>query len=105
MSVDPSAWGWGTTDVPFYTVKAATVRRIRLRAAAECEGWYSLRGGLTPALWDAPPGAPTGSATSNGLAMLRAKWAGTHATRMANATPKRAADWEVEQPLWMQPGK
>lgn len=104
VAVDPSVWGWGKTDVLSFTVKAATERRIRLRAAAEGAGWYNLRHGQTPALWHAPPEAPTGSSSANGLELLRSRWAASHASRLAG-NRRRAADYTVEPARWMQARK
>lgn len=105
VQVDPSVWGHGEKAIPAFTVKAAAARRVRLRAAKEGEGWYTLGAGWRPAVWDPPPNASGGSVRLSGLATLEARWALSYTRAGQAGSRQRAAEFAVQLLPCQQPGK
>ena len=105
VQVDPSVWGHGDQALPWFTVRAAAVRRVRLRAAQEGEGWFTLGVGWRPALWDPPPGAGASSVRRSGLEIMEARWALSFEQAGRGRGRRRAAEFQVELLPCQQPGK
>lgn len=111
VQVDPSMWGHGKADLVAYTVKAATVRRVQLRALQMvASGWYAPGSGCRPKLWDPPPSAAGGSVARSGLEQLEMRW--RHSFDTAPAAGVRqgvrrpaAAEFEVGLLPCQRPGK
>jgi exonuclease III len=111
VQVDPSAWGHGNTDLVAFTVKAAAVRRVQLRALTAVDpGWYTPGSGCRPKLWDPPPSAAGGSVARSGLELLESRWqhsfdaAPTQGARRGVRRPA-AAEFEVGLLPCQRPGK
>ena len=102
VQVDPSVWGWGEQPLPAFTVKAAAVRQVQMRAAAKGDGWYAVGVGRRPKLWDPPAGAPGGSEQHSGLQRMETLWqhdyevAVRQASSRGRAGGRRAAEFQVE---------
>jgi hypothetical protein len=105
VQVDPGVWGHGAASLPAFTVKAAAVRRVQLRAAQEGQGWYTLGAGWRPALWDPPPGAASSSVQRSGLDALEARWQHSYLQAGLARGRRRAADFEVQLLPCQNPGK
>ena len=111
VQVDPSMWGHGKADLVAYTVKAAAVRRVQLRALQMvASGWYAPGSGCRPKLWDPPPSAAGGSVARSGLEQLEMRW--RHSFDTAPAAGMRqgvrrpaAAEFEVGLLPCQRPGK
>ena len=105
--VDPTAWGFGSTTLADFTVREATQRRVRLHAAHESPGFYTLRGGCRPALWPLPAGVPGPSTATTGLQALELRWAASHdaALQAPSDRRRRAEEWAVDLLPCQQPGK
>lgn len=109
LAVDPSVWGHGNTCLLSYTVKAATCRRILLRAVAAAPRYFSLGAGYRPALWPLPGGEPGPSAAATGLQAAELRWESSHRRRLEEearpATRRRAAEHTVSLLDCQRPGK
>lgn len=106
--VDPTVWGWERSDESLctFTVRAATQRRVQLRARQRCGAWYLPGAGCRPALFPLPAGAPGPSCAATGLQALELRWASSHEARQAEQRRprRRAAEFEVELLPCQQPG-
>lgn len=111
VQVDPSAWGHGKADLVAFTVKAAAVRRVQLRALKLLDpGWYTPGSGCWPKLWDPPPTAAGGSVARSGLELLELRWRHSFDTAPAADTRRSvrrpaAAEFEVGLLPCQRPGK
>lgn len=105
--VDPTVWGIGKLNLAQYTVRAATQRRVQLRAAVEYPHFYRVGVGCRPVLWPLPAAVPGPAAAADGLQVLELRWASLHeeALRAPRNGRRRAAEYEVELLPCQQPGK
>lgn len=111
VQVDPSMWGHGRADLVAYTVKAAAVRRVQLRALKLVDsGWYAPGSGCRPKLWDPPPAAAGGSVARSGLEQLEMRWRHSYDTAPAEGVRQgvrrpAAAAFQVGLLPCQRPGK
>lgn len=105
--VDPSVWGHGEASLCHFTVRAATQRRIELRARQRHPDWYVPGAGARPRLWPLPAGVPGPAAALTGLQSLELRWASSFDRRRLEGTAarRRSAEFEVELLPCQRPGK
>lgn len=101
VQVDPGVWGHGTVASVCYTVKAAALRRVRLRAGQEVHGWYIPGAGIWPPLWDPPEGVQVEGDKLLGLETLQAAWS----TRGRSQARRSTSEFEVGLPPCMRPSR
>ena len=109
VQVDPGVWGHQESDLLRFTVKAAALRRVRLRALQREPRLYKVYEALRPRLWFPPPPGPDEAGPAvlrSGLEAMEARWLDSYNTLRAPGSRSRsAAEHEVPLLDCQRPGK
>ena len=110
VQVDPTAWGYGKKDLLTFAVKAASVRRIQLRALQRLSASrYMPTSGCRPKLWGPLPPSPGGPPPPTGLQVLEASWRLSFDTQPPasgqRGVRRSTAEFEVGLLPWQAPGR